>query len=59
MRKKSDFKYFEKQNYFNFLIENFMLTKNALDVYLSILRVVKIFVRMIKKIIISRIICGF
>jgi len=31
--KKSDLKYFENQIFFYFLIENFMLTKNALDVY--------------------------
>jgi hypothetical protein len=31
--KKSDLKYFENQIFFYFLIKNFMLTKNALDVY--------------------------
>ncbi len=33
LRKKSILKYFEIQIYFYFLIENFMLTQNALDVY--------------------------
>ena len=52
--KKIDLKYFENQNFFYFLIENFMPTKKCcgcLFSILSILRVVKILVRMIKKII--------